>query len=397
MKQFSFRPLLTVTHRWAGITVAILILFQGVTGILLTFGPEIDRALNADLMVIDERPATIDPFTAAENAQRAFPGWEIQHIKLNVTPGLSHEVTLRPSEDAEGDHRKVYIDLADGRVVGSRNADGALDRRGIVRFMALLHYDLLLGDIGRWVLGIVAILWLALTLAGIWLTMPLRKRNFWRVWRLSWKWPRLSADRRYFYAAHRATGLWTAPLLIGAAVTAFFLTLGDDIGQPMVKLFSPVSEFVPAPVPGPMLPGGDIGWRNALERARAAVDGPAQPREIFDAPENAAYRVFFLTPQDFHTQGRTIVDVNKLSGTTAYTLQATGTAGDVFLGWQIPLHTGLAFGDFYRFVVAFGGLATAFLVVAGLVSWAKTRRRKVADDKATPARKAGRSQLTSDA
>jgi uncharacterized iron-regulated membrane protein len=376
MMQHGFRKTMVITHRWVGIGIALLILFQSLSGMLLTFAPEIDRALNPDLLRTSAASAEIDPYEGALRAQRAFPGYKIYGFALHVPPGQTLRVGLERMSDPNTLFRYAYVDLTNGRVVGSRFDEGSFDRRGLVHMIALLHYNLMLDDVGYWILGIVSIFWLIMALAGFCLTMPLRRRNFGKVWRLSWKWPKRPVDRRYFYAAHRAIGLWSMPLVLVAAVTSFFLTLGEPVGKPLLGMLGPIKELYQPPLPGPALAGGPLTWADAVTRARAAIKGPADPREIYFNPENQSFRVFFLTPSDFHIDGRTIVDVHKFSGTTAATLPAKGNGLDLFLAWQIPLHTGRAFGEFYRFILAFGGLATAFLVIAGIVSWAKTRRRK---------------------
>jgi uncharacterized iron-regulated membrane protein len=377
MMQHRFRKSLVIIHRWVGIGIALLILFQSLSGMFLSFGPEIDRALNPDLLRTSATASKIDPFEGAELAERAFPGYEIYGFSLHVLPGEALEVGLQKTSNPRELFRYAYVDLTNGRVVGSRFDGGSFDRRGIVRMIALLHADLMLGNVGAWILGIVSIFWIIMALAGFWLTMPLRRRNFGKVWRLSWKWPKRPVDRRYFYTAHRAIGLWSMPLVLVAAVTSFFLTLGEPVGKPLLSVIGPIKELYQPPPTGPELADGPIEWREAAARARAVIKGPASPREIHFEDESGSYRVFFLTPSDFHTDGRTIVDVNKLSGTTEANLPSEGNGLDIFLAWQIPLHTGHLFGEFYRYVVAFGGLAATMLVLAGILSWVKGRRRKL--------------------
>jgi uncharacterized iron-regulated membrane protein len=54
----------------------------------------------------------------------------------------------------------------------------------------------------------------------------------------------------------------------------------------------------------------------------------------------------------------------------------TGSAGDVLLDWQWPLHSGHAFGWAGRILVFLGGLACPVLYVTGLIRWLQKRRAK---------------------
>jgi len=56
--------------------------------------------------------------------------------------------------------------------------------------------------------------------------------------------------------------------------------------------------------------------------------------------------------------------------------RGTGSAGDVFLDWQWPLHSGHAFGWLGRGLVFFVGLACPVLYVTGVIRWLQKRRAK---------------------
>lgn len=53
-----------------------------------------------------------------------------------------------------------------------------------------------------------------------------------------------------------------------------------------------------------------------------------------------------------------------------------GTAGDVFMQWLFPLHTGRIAEWPGRIIISLSGLAVAVLSVTGVVIWAQERRRK---------------------
>jgi uncharacterized iron-regulated membrane protein len=57
-----------------------------------------------------------------------------------------------------------------------------------------------------------------------------------------------------------------------------------------------------------------------------------------------------------------------------------GSAGDVFLAWQYPLHSGKAFGAIGRFIIFVSGIVLTVLCVTGIMIWlrkrsARTRRK----------------------
>jgi uncharacterized iron-regulated membrane protein len=76
---------------------------------------------------------------------------------------------------------------------------------------------------------------------------------------------------------------------------------------------------------------------------------------------------------------------------------ARGTAGDVFLQWQWPLHSGQAFGMTGRILVFLTRIACPVLYVTGIIRWLRKRKAKAvardrdasADGRASPSGLAG--------
>ncbi|HEY0587104.1 MAG TPA: PepSY-associated TM helix domain-containing protein, partial [Pseudoduganella sp.] len=77
--------------------------------------------------------------------------------------------------------------------------------------------------------------------------------------------------------------------------------------------------------------------------------------------------------------GNTRVSVDAFSGAVLRVRDPLkAAAGDSFLNWQFPLHTGEAFGMAGRVLVSFSGLAPLAFMVTGLVLWLgrRTMHRK---------------------
>jgi uncharacterized iron-regulated membrane protein len=53
-----------------------------------------------------------------------------------------------------------------------------------------------------------------------------------------------------------------------------------------------------------------------------------------------------------------------------------GSAGDIFLQAQFPLHSGRIFGVAGRVAVSILGLAVAVLSATGVIIWARRRKRR---------------------
>ena len=71
------------------------------------------------------------------------------------------------------------------------------------------------------------------------------------------------------------------------------------------------------------------------------------------------------------------VDIDIASGKIVQVKDpAHGTAGDVFMQWQWPLHSGMAFGWTGRILVFITGLLCPLLFVTGVIRWLQKRKVK---------------------
>ncbi len=122
------------------------------------------------------------------------------------------------------------------------------------------------GDIGVWVLAVVALLWTIDCFVGFYLTLPVTARGFWRHWKTAWRIKRGAGFFRLNFDLHRAGGLWLWPMLFAFAWSS--VTLVDKLGvydAVMGKLFDyPMAEmmaelFPPRADDGP----ATLDWREA--------------------------------------------------------------------------------------------------------------------------------------
>src|SRR4029450_11873982 len=84
----------------------------------------------------------------------------------------------------------------------------------------------------------------------------------------------------------------------------------------------------------------------------------------------AFYRVRLQSRGDRYERGDTNVYVSMEDASVLDTRSLFGdTAGDAFLGWQRPLHTGEVFGVTGKLIVLVIGLVPVFLGASGIYLW----------------------------
>jgi uncharacterized iron-regulated membrane protein len=127
-----------------------------------------------------------------------------------------------------------------------------------------------------------------------------------------------------------------------------------------------------------------ISRERALEIANiaAAKRGWTLPAGgLFYAPAFGIYGVGFFTPGNAHGDGglgNAWLYIDGKDGSPAGgSIPGAGSAGDIFLQAQFPLHSGRILGLGGRILISIMGLMVALLSATGLLIWQKKRRARV--------------------
>jgi uncharacterized iron-regulated membrane protein len=186
---------------------------------------------------------------------------------------------------------------------------------------------------------------------------------------------------------HRAGSLWTWALLFLLAFTAFSLNLYREVFFPAMSL---VSDVTPSPFDlrqpnapdKPIAPGIDLREALALARDEAQRRGWSEPAgSVFYSREFGIYGVQHFHPEDGHGAGGVGHRTLYLDGADGRLLGDRqpwqGTAADIFVQAQFPLHSGRILGLPGRILVSAMGLVVAMLSVTGVYVWWKKRRGRL--------------------
>ncbi|PNG28002.1 peptidase [Methylocella silvestris] len=407
-KKFALRPAVVALHRWAGLTMAGFLVIAGLTGAVISWDHELDEWLNPDLWRASEG-APLPAFELARRVEADDPRALVTYLPLHAKPGeaLSMLVDARvdPSTGRLYDlgYDQVFIEPIPGEILGRREwGEIGIDRRHLVPFLYKLHYSLCAPpflNFDRWgemLMGAIALLWMTDCFFGLFLTLPPGARGrdasasaAWiRRWEKAWriKWP--SAPYRLNFDIHRASGLWLWALLFLLALTGASLNLSKEVAEPVVNFFSsvtpsPLDIREERPINQPIMPR--LGLTGIVSRAEAEAErrGWEEPAgAVGYHQQHGVYSVYFFSPGGDHGAagvGPAELFLDSEDGRVlGDRLPWRGTAGDLFMQLQFPLHSGRIAGFFGRVLISAMGLAVAALAVTGVVIWLQKRnaRRK---------------------
>ncbi|PLC49653.1 peptidase [Pollutimonas subterranea] len=406
------RAIATLLHRWAGLAIALFLIVAGLTGAITSWDHELDEWLNADIMETPGRGPLQDPIALAAVVEAADPRVEVSYISLGLEEGHAASFLVRPLTDPATrrpyvlDYNNVFVDPVTAQITGHRDSLAiSLSRRSLMPFLRHLHYSLHIPAFwgtdrwGYWLMGGVALLWLVDSFIALYLTTPRRLRqakdvplrhrkpgNWWLRWKPSWLLRWKAGGYKLNFDLHRAGGLWIWGIILVVAFTSFSLNLYREIFYPVMSL---VSQTTPGPyetqTPAPY--GTYIEPKLSFEDAVRVAETEAQRRGfetsaggIYYGGDYPFYNVSFFDPEnEMGAMGMGLsnlyIDANDGSVLGEHR-PWKGTAADVFVQLQLPLHSGRILGMPGRIMMSLMGVLVAMLSVTGIVIWERKRRSR---------------------
>jgi len=389
------RRTLTTLHRVLGLITAGFLFIAGATGALIAWDHELDGLLNPRFYHAEQPSSPIDAQRAlalADQVEQQYPRLQVTYLPLATEPdhtlllGVGAKLDPATGRAYELDFNQLAVNPVTGETQAQREwGSVSLTRENILPFLYKLHYSLHLPDIGMfslglWFMGIIAVGWVLDSVIALCISFPSR-----RVWKNSFRFRLRGGPTRLNFDLHRSGGVWLWPLILVLAITAVSMNLRDSVMAPIVSVFS---TLTPDPHDGLPISAEDQphtpGVTRAAVVARAQQDGAARGFTapvggIFFARQVGLYSVGFFEPQNSHGDGGIGNPYLSYDGKDGRFLGAEvpgeGSAGDLFMALQFPLHSGRIAGVAGRVFVTLLGLGIAMLSVTGLVIWAQRRKR----------------------
>ncbi|MFG1189446.1 PepSY-associated TM helix domain-containing protein [Xanthobacter flavus] len=384
-KRFTLRPALVWAHRILGLSTALFLVIAGLTGSVLAFHHELDEWLNPSAYRATAVGTPLSPDALARAVEAGHPDFRVWYLSLPHEAGEAAEVAaLGRIDPATGEPVPIpadtfLVDPVSGEVLAARLWGACcFSALKIMPFLYELHHNLSLpGIYGTLLMGGVALLWLVDGFIGFALTLP-RGRPFLTKWRSAFTIKGGSAFRLNI-DLHRAAGLWLFVVLIALALSSVAMNLRQEVVEPVVGLFS---KLTPTPFSGgPLAPlrertlSFDTVLEAGLKEARGR--GWQEPAgEIFYSPHYGVFGVAFGDHDD-PMDRRWLYFDGATGAFRSASLPGVGTAGDVFIQLQFPIHSGRVFGLAGRIIIAVMGVVIAGLAITGVAVWWMKRKGRV--------------------
>lgn len=349
------RVYLTI-HLWVGMIAALLLFALGVSGSVVAFEDEIDRALNPKLTWVDPGQRRLTLAQMITKLGAANPGFEVAAIALSPRENLAWAAYLT---NHLHQNRAVAFNQYNGTILGD-----AAKRNNFTATVHQFHLRLLAGKPGGDIVTSAAVLLLVQAITGLVLWWPRRLLAI--SWRSPWK--KLNLD------VHQVLGLYTSVFLMLFAFTAVVIHWDDEAprwinsltgsaNEPPFPRFRPLSPDRPAP---------DFDAILATAQ-RAEPDASVTGFLLTSNPVRVAMR----HPEDHTPAGRTTVFVDAYTENITMIVDSrTASPGFRLVKlWNRELHTGDIGGLPTRILACVISLSLPVVVVTGPLIWWNRRRR----------------------
>jgi uncharacterized iron-regulated membrane protein len=373
------RKVIVYLHRWVGLAVLLFIGVAAITGTVLSFDKELDRWLNDDWYYVKTQSARLPVDQLVPRAESFVPGSRVTFVRMDADPTRSYHFYLKSktvSGDGKGLTHNVFVDPYTGVILGGRESGAfGLDKRHLIPMLVKLHYTWYMGDFGKWLIGIVAVLWLLDHFGAVYLSFPNLKS-----WRKSFQFRWRNAGHKLNFDMHRSGSMWILPVLLALALSSIYLNLNEQFKWAVNK-FSPVTtvECACHVDPNAKWLADTASWDGAIGLAQATKPGLTVAAMTF-MPDTRKFIVSMKGPEDLTKEvGMTKVYVNAISGELMHVHDRSAeTAGDTFNAWQLPLHNGRVFGLFGQILILLSGIVITVICVTGFLIYAKKARAREA-------------------
>lgn len=379
----KIRNFLVKIHLYLSLFLGLILAIVGITGSIIVFDEALDKMFNSDML-------------STSLVGESKPASEILNIAKDVYPDKIAAIINPPKEDGdvfivwfkvpkdgleEQKHKccsafdwyQVMVDPINGKVLGTRNnSEYGLDRKHIIKTMHGLHSYLLMGSTGRNIIGISGILWLIITITGIYLWWP-KNRKFKKALTLK----KDANPIRFNFDLHRISGIYSVIIIFVVTFTGVYIVYPQYI-KPIINVFSPIEESSKS-ITSKIVPNVNaISIEEALLSASKIFPNADLMSIGLPVDERDTYKIYKRQDGEVRkSKGKSVVWVDQYSADIIKVKDPNSvSAGETFINWQFPLHTGEAFGMAGRLLVLFSGIATTLLVITGTIIWYRKKRVK---------------------
>jgi len=355
-------------HWFFGISAGLVLALMGITGATVSFQDEILRALNPQVLTVEQQPAGVLPPAELVEQIEAASGKTVSMLWVETDSGnAARAIFTAPPGEKRGPMR--YFNPYNGQFMGDVVGQ---DFFGLV---LRLHRVLTLDDVGRQITGACTLILVFFCLSGLYLRWPRQWKN-WRAW-LTLDWAK--KGRSFNWDLHSVAGTWCLVFYLLAALTGLTWSY-DWYNKGVTRLLSdsPKDERVRNRDPVPNGPAPIADYR-AMWSSIYSAAGPDLSAYNVRMPAVAGQpaTVFYLLKNSPHDRALNQLILDPATGAISRHSRYSDKSLKAQLLTSIyALHVGSYFGLVGRILMTVAALAMPLFFITGWLLYLDRRRKK---------------------
>ncbi|MBB6235467.1 putative iron-regulated membrane protein [Pedobacter sp. AK013] len=347
-------------HLYLGIIAGAIVAFVGVTGSILVFQDEIDRALNPNLFEVIAHKQKMPVEEIVPLVKKNYPKLKIDYLMLNnfKNPNEAYSVmNLKTGEE-------TFINPYTGKIGGKR-----IHTSSFIHIVTELHRTLLIPVAGRYICGLASLCLLILTISGLRLWLPKKWKQLKSVLTVRFS----GSFKRQNYDWHNSLGFYSSPIVAILSLTGFSITfstlvipllfvLSGKSPQGVAKLLGAKSAWHAQAVP---LPLKEIVAASKEKMPNGYIGGIA-----FPADKTGAYRLDMVSGNLPKVGKREMLIIDQYTAQVLLNSRKDfPNVGNAYLSWLTPIHYGSFGGRPTQVIAIIAGLIPLALFITGFIIW----------------------------
>lgn len=361
------RRVVLILHRWSGIVLALYIVVAGASGSALVFHDEIAATFRVPR--IEPGPgAALSADAIADGLRTRYPGWHLQTLWWPESADRPWFAEVRQGAVGRIGETAlaVYVHPRSGAVVHEHDYS-----RSVWRWLQLLHFNLLSGNEGRRINGMLAVATLFGVLTGVLIWWP--RPGTRALWTIRWS----TRPKRLVWELHQVAGIYLLPFFVALCLTGAYFAWRAQFHGAIERVF-PMRFMNAAVQPIDASNAPPVSLASLAAAAQREASGYPVTRVIF--PERPIQPIRFVvyegTRREFYKATNLFYHPS-----TGELLRADRfrdrLAGDSIVHWIGAVHYG-AFGGWpVKLLWVAGGLAFPLSAITGLIVWLNRRPARV--------------------
>ncbi|MDE2366357.1 MAG: PepSY domain-containing protein [Betaproteobacteria bacterium] len=360
----KLRKVIFSFHLYAGLAAGLFLVLSGLTGSMIVFREEIEELMHPELLQTVARNERVPVQAVLDAVKQAYPQDRLLFMRMPRTPRQTYMLKMN---DAYG--LFIYADPYSGALLGAHRQEDTF-----MGWIALMHTELLIGERGKTILGVGALLLICMSITGLYLWWPpsAKRSKILRGFRIDWPAP----WKKVIFDTHRAIGVYTILFLLIVAFTGVSLVFNKTV----IELTNLLTASPPRPAPPlsklPETAKSSISLDELLQEADRMLPGHTTWINFPQTPQ-AALVVRKKMADELHPNGRSFIYFDQYTGEALRVENASATPlGTRVYNTFYPVHTGVIGGLFTRVLQAVIGFSPLVLLITGYVMWRNRDKAK---------------------